>query len=919
MKKWMIGIGSVLCSACFTLGCVFTFGDYNKTTAEGDVPAYYVTSEESSVRTGAFDLFPETSGIAATLKAGDKLVIREVVDLNELDKTDALVQAMVVPTTKGVMDATSLNIRIVDAFDESNYVNVNFKPNKPTDDIVYALVNASNGQMPSGLDRGGTKFHVGTWGTWVSGSFTGTPKPSYGVNGNIFGISFDNQTNCIYAYEKITKQTVFIADLDDELSFPRKVWGGFTTGEVYFELEFDGYSSSAANVLVTDTVSWTDTDTIKDAEGPVIHVDMLGYENALPTAVVGERYNLFNATAYDAYSGVCEVERRVYTNYYSDNKGLIPSYNFFIPQVADSHYVEYRATDGQNNVSTVVLKIDVLIEANEMYFEFGEYDSECMVGELYNLPTYTVHGGSGEKEVTVAVKNGNKDLAIAYGQVRPVMNGTMEISYTARDYLGMEHTQVITVQVGATNEASFIDEPILPRAFIDGNTYRLPVIKAYNFVNGNGAQIDTVIKVVEKGETRVLQGNKYVPSVQNNGDVVKVIYSATIDGKETTYIKDVPVYKVREANGDLKMGEFFITDMTKQVKSDDVRFTTNKDGYFEFINPVTALGFSTGFYMAQTSKLSKVNIYLTDYANQHNVLKFSYVTNNGNTMFYINDGKLGYPITENILDGQLISLSYNDETKQVVADNISGTKITVDKNLEGEAFDGFAQRTVYVRFELEDVVGTSTLKLESICGQYFYNETTDWIAPVIYIDGTYGGGYSINTTATLSRPFAMDVLDGDVGGTFTVTDPSGKVVTDIHGNRLENCEFFETQIELNKYGRYLVTFYAEDKAGNKMDSFVYTLRVLDEVAPELTLKGGIATNVKVGSTVALPKAEAKDNYDTQSIVKIMVIDAQGHTSLIDSSVSKYKLTKVGTYVFCYFTQDEAGNIAYFNQFVTVEG
>jgi hypothetical protein len=94
--------------------------------------------------------------------------------------------------------------------------------------------------------------------------------------------------------------------------------------------------------------------------------------------------------------------------------------------------------------------------------------------------------------------------------------------------------------------------------------------------------------------------------------------------------------------------------------------------------------------------------------------------------------------------------------------------------------------------------------------------------------------------------------------------------------------------------------------------------VLDEVAPELVLNGGIATKVKVGSTVALPQAIATDNYDESPVVKIMVIDTMGHTSLISATVGTYKLTRVGTYVFCYFTQDEAGNIAYVNQFVIVE-
>ena len=922
VKKRIINLCSLLFSVCLLLACCITLNGYKKATAEADLPAYYVTGEESSVKYGAFDLFPEIEGVAATLKAGDKLVLRQIVNLNNLDKTDKLLQVMVVPSTLGVIDAASLNIRIVDAFDATNYVTVKASPKESSiDDGLYLLTNASNGQLPSSWDHssGREVFFVNRYGRYVSGAgFTGKSKHNYEPYKNTFGVSFDIKENCIYACDTIENVSRLMADLDDDISFPRKAWKGFTTGEVYFELEFDGYSASTANLLVVNTIGGTASPTVKDTEGPVIKVDTLGYGKALPTAVVGEKYALFEATAYDAYSGECKVERKVYTNYYSDGKGLIPSYKWFIPQVADTHYVVYTATDGQDNTSTVVLKVDVLQEKAEMSFAFGAHETECMVGELYTLPTYSVNGGSGEKVVAVTAKCGNTPIEIVYGQVRPVIGGAMEIVYTARDYIGSEHSETITVQVVATDKASFMEEPVLPRALIDGNTYRLPIVQAYNYVNGNGAAVDTVIKVTEKGETRALNGNEYTPSVQNSGDGVTVSYVATIDGKETPFSKVIPVYKVREENGNLKMDSFFLTDMTKKTTFDDVRFTTEQDGFFDFINPVTALGFKTGFYLEKTSKLSKVNIYLTDYADENNALKFSYVTKNGNTTFYINDGKLGYPVNENVLDGKLINLFYNDKTQQVVADSVSGTKITVENNLAGEAFNGFTQKTVYVRFEMEDVTGTSTLKLESICGQYFYSETKDWIAPVIYIDGTYGGGYSINTTATLSRPFAMDVLDGDVGGTFTVKDPSGNIVTDIHGTRLENCEFFETQIELKEYGRYIVTFYAADQTGNETNTFAYTLRVLDEVAPVLTLNGVVAKNVKAGSTVALPKAVATDNYDTKLTVRIMVIDPMGHTSLVDANVGKYALTRVGTYVFCYFTQDEAGNIAYCNQFVTVE-
>ena len=919
-KNWLLALFSLLFAVSFLLAGFLIFDKDRKAMAEAEVPAYYVTSENSSVRYGAFDLFSGTEGLAATLKSGDSLVLRSIIDLKELDETDKLLEVMVVPNTLGAVDATVLNIRIVDAFDSTNYVNVQVKPYNTTEDVVYMLANASNGQKPSGLDRGGLKWHVDKFGTWVHGNFAGQPKPAFGVNGNLFGVSFDFDTNSVYAYEKNSNEFYLIADLDDEISFPRKAWNGFTTGEVYFELEFEGYTASTANLLVTNTVAGISSSTVQDSEGPIITTDTLGYaENDLPKAVVGERYSLFDATAHDLYSGECKVIRKVYTNYYSENKGLIASYDYFVPQVPDTHYVVYMSADGQNNMGVKVLKIDVLSQPENMSFTYGPHENEIQVGNLYTIPTYTVEGGSGDKEITITAMNGNIPLTITNGTIRPVVNGSLEIKYTACDYLGMEYSETITVQVTSTNKASFIEEPILPRSFINGNSYQLPIVNAYNFVNGNGAPVNTVIKVKENGKTRTLDGNAYTPSVQNSGDEIAVSYVATIEGEETIWTKNIPVYKVREENGDLKMDSFFLTDMSKKTTSEGVCFTTERDACIDFINPVTALGFNVGFYIDKTSKFSKVNIYLTDFVDKNNVLKFTYFTQDGTTTFYINDGELGYPVKEDIMLEELVKLTYNDSTQQVVADNISGSKVLVEKNLAGETFNGFAQRTVYIRMELEGVTASTILGLESICGQYFYNETRDWIAPVVYIDGPYGGEFSINTTATLYRPFAMDVLDGEVSGTFTVKDPSGNIVTDIYNNRLENSAFVETKINLTQYGTYIVTFYASDTAGNISNTFAYTLSVPDEVAPVLQVSGVVASKVKVGDTVGLPTATATDNYDAKLNVQIMVIDPVGHTSIISVNTGKYQITRVGTYIFCYFTQDATGNMAYVNQVVTVEG
>ena len=97
-------------------------------------------------------------------------------------------------------------------------------------------------------------------------------------------------------------------------------------------------------------------------------------------------------------------------------------------------------------------------------------------------------------------------------------------------------------------------------------------------------------------------------------------------------------------------------------------------------------------------------------------------------------------------------------------------------------------------------------------------------------------------------------------------------------------------------GVYTLTFNVKDKSGNAAASVVRTVRVVDEVAPVITLKGEQSVTINVGENYKDAGATANDDVDGDITQSIEI------TGLIITGTP-------GVYTLTFNVKDESGNTA----------
>ena len=138
-----------------------------------------------------------------------------------------------------------------------------------------------------------------------------------------------------------------------------------------------------------------------------------------------------------------------------------------------------------------------------------------------------------------------------------------------------------------------------------------------------------------------------------------------------------------------------------------------------------------------------------------------------------------------------------------------------------------------------------------------------------------------------ANPFIVNV-----GNTFT--DPGANASDNVDGNLTSSISVSGT-VNVNTPGDYILTYSVTDSSNNTA-TITRTVRVIDNVAPVITLIGAPTFNIPLGGSYTDPGATASDNVDgdlTSAIVTSGNVD----------------LNQEGTYTIRYNVMDSSGNQA----------
>ncbi len=934
-KHIIITALSLMTGLCATVGTIaYIKSDANQSlkeqtpaTATIEDAAYFVGKAESVIAYGK-DNNSDVMGLKAELFNEDTLTLRNVIDLNDMYKRgETFLEILPVVQEVGFVDYKSIVIEMVDVYKKDNFLKIQISTNpdgEDTSNVAYFLACASNGQRPTGYEWNGDPKSEGTlhvnnsYGQWSYYWFGDQEGAKSGT-----GLYYDVVNKSIYAQPLNSTAKRQIIDFDNPKFFGSYLWEGFTSNEVYCTIRCLDYKKETASFLVSKYGDYNLAKTeVTDEIPPVLTVDLGEYtEDNLPKGLINYSYPLFNASARDAFDGTIDTLVEVVFGYDTTNPKQISVKNgAFKPSEPGTYRICYSATDSHGNSTEKYFYVDVETSYPNLELEFDSVVTEMTEGDLYVIPPYTVTNALGDANIELKATLNGKEIEFTEQGVRPFASGEMKVTYTVKDFVGRKTTQTHTVTVNEATKPTFIEEPLLPRRFIAGNSYVFPSINAYNYVTAQGETIPSQIYVKENGNERALENGKYVA-----GDVseVEVIYRAAIGQSVGEWSVTLPVYNVK-TNGYLDMSKYFLPMDDKgsvESTSSSVDLCVTGDATFEFLNYVTVYPFITEFtYAKNPANVEKFHVYLTDIEDDSKFLKFTYDLKGGATSFYVNDNQnLTSAVSVALKEGGRNQLIFKADEKAVYFDINKGSAFPVSTFYNGQEFTGFTNERVYVTYAFEGVKNTASIGINNLNLTYFSNDNGDYMSPLVSLLGKVGGEREINEVVELPQIVANDVFSGDVDAYIVVKTPSGQFATTVDGKLLNNFLYDQSslKIKLSEYGKYEVHITAYDAAGNSGFATM-VIRVVDTAAPTLTLNGDVAKTAKVGDEIDIPAAEVRDNLTQNCTVKTYVFYPNGSILKMAAGDNGFIPTSEGVYTVVYYAMDEAGNFTSLRFTITVK-
>jgi len=803
-----------------------------------------------------YEIKNETYGAIVTFKAGQSITFNTTVKTAKLTKDYNLLEFIVMPSVFNETDFEKLSIRITDAEDEKNYVNVVvLSSNRVDGDGQVSYVQAgANGQSIGGYE--GERFHSNSplYGTQVEHSFralghTGAFRNNHTVSENALTLAIDNEEKIVYCgpYSNEVQTKVLVNDLDSSAHYKANPWSGFTSDEVTVTITADSFLKTEGKLLIKSFGDLDFSKEIQDTVAPQIFVDV-DETKELPIAEVGKDFPIFPFKAKDALDS--QLKTNVYV-YYIDARGqkitVENNGDSFFAKYAGKYRIVYRAEDYSGNVTEKVLEIRAQETIPNIYVAIEEPIIEAAAYQTVSIPTAEqmyAFGGCGDLRVERTVYDPNNQKVDVRETLQLAVLGDYKVVYSVQDYLGNVGYGVITVRSTPVEKPSFIVEPSFDSIFIKGFTYDLPVPFVIETVNGEVLEVPCKAYV-----NNTLVENSFVAQ----GESMEIRYVAEGESGESEWKQTVSV--VDTEYGKYK-SKYFHAENGMQVLDEltCVNLVFAEDCEAQFVNPLPSRDFRlTLSYTAETTNFATMIFTLTDAtnANRSVSLRFFYSEKESAWFMQLNSGgnRLPYANSKNIFTFTLSS----DAREIIDTSGVLLTKISTYDN--GESFEGFSDK-LYLSIAFEGVKEESSISITQIGNQTMgYSKSSidkalDEIKPTILLDESVLLRQKLGEKAKVPTAKAYDVLGQIQEFTVTVETPSGQIIS---GDAREPLD-----VTLDVAGYYLVTYYAKDTNGNKT-SVPYTILVNDETAPTLEVEDDLKEKYTVGSEIKVPSYTAEDN------------------------------------------------------------
>lgn len=882
---------------------------------------------KSTFYEGRVHFYEQASGVMLSMSQGAEVWYNNIIDLSNAGKSDFFVTYYIVPSVTGSADFGGLRFFLVDAYDESNYVEIYSKDSGAVNTggigsynqastrgqlLGYGYETSESLDTSSAIDRGMTTL----------AGFRGTPFSTNTKAALEGGWAIDYKTKQLfpmtdYAFS-ITGGHPYLYQLTDldNPNFYATPWEGFTTGECYLKIVPEQVGARA-NVLITSVggISLAQN-TAPASYAPTVTLDE--YENGLPDGVVGMPYPLPAYIARSKFFGDVYSDCHVYLEVSGKRSEINIRDGAFTPDRAGDYTIVITAQNPDGISVTKTYTLTVKESAPTLGIRATDIEKVLSgkMGSLLNVAGYSVTGCLGNPKVKMTVTSPDGTVTEIGQDFTPNKSGVWTVTYTVTDYLGRTAKDTYTVTVSAPEKPVPISLPTVPDGFVKGYTYYLPLATAldYSADEANPETVTATVYVTDaSGRQQLPADGKYIPNVAAHGDPITVEYvfiGKNGQSEKMTYSARGLI--VTNDKG-LVIANYFVglnitgTEATPEY----TKFAFSSDASLIFSRPLLASGLKTVFNVdPDFNNYDTIRVTLVDSENAAEVITFTITKKTDkdqNSSFALNGG-----ITKNTRgsffgnSSDSFVYTYSATTRSIA--DASGYAIdNVTTTANGSAFSGFSSGKVYIRFDFEGVTGESKFMLNSLSGQAIGNATTDRVAPSVALRRGVAGIHELGSVIDLAGVMATDVLSEIASATVTVTCGDQTI--------LAECSAFEAhQITLSSYGRYFVTYKVKDTAGR-----TYTeeeiLYVRSNNPTAVAADADIPGTASVGDKLTLPTATVTGGAGEKAYyILVMTPDSR----LYRLEGNELVLDQAGTWVIRYFAYDAYFNCSYIDYTVIVK-
>lgn len=864
--------------------------------------------EESVMAYGAPELATTDPGLMVNLKEGETLEFSQVIDLKGAKKGEYFTEFYPVPSTKGSADAEQFWIQLTDVEDPESFVIM--RANNVTSgtmDTTYFLIKGDGQNAMVGYESSWDRLHKDNqYGAWHALSLSGKRGGYYDRNGalNTLRISYDSADKVFWLTTSWGANTP-IADLDDAKQLGDSLWKGFTSGKVKFSFYCKSYLAETATYVFKQVKGMNlQAKGIADVIQPTLEVSAPKYN-----AVVGSAYPVPAYTATDDLSGVAKVE---ITAVNGGNAVEVVD-GRFTPSVAGDYSLTYTAYDyfGNKSEQTVVVTCDATAPKLSIN-EPTNMITTINRGEKITLPILQANGGVGNSTVTVLANDKEIDATqfIAYE------TGNCTIAYVAEDEIGQK--AVLSYNVNVVNGAKpvFRDEPVLPKQFLCGFSYRDPKLYAYDYSSGSEVKVEAKLSVTDASGTRAVDfGGGFMPVLFENGEEITLTWSA---GGTTLTRKVKGVFPI--TNEGIVIDNYFIKEgVTLAPNNGYIEVKADQpNGQWTYVIDLIGEGFTLGYTaLPKKTNYSKLSITLTDSLDPSVAVTLEVEPDDQSRSIVRVGRRYG------IVSSGYSTASSSNNFAVAFKNNefgVGSAMIKVDRTDNGEEFTSFPSGTVYATVKFHDAKAGDTYRISELCGQTMGVLASDRIRPQVHINANYGGSAKLGEKAIVPTMVARDVLNPSLVTYVSVKDTTGKYVTADNGTLLHKAKCdVEYTFTLSSYGQYQFEYVAEDSLSGREAKLPYILSVPDAEKPVVTPQTPFPTSVKVGELIVIPNFTISDNITSaeEVVTNYCIITPNGKIMYLPAGSNSFKPAYAGVYEIRVLVYDKAGNIAMLQHKVNV--